>query len=403
MPPRASKRTKLSDPAPPEKSAHNGADKHAIFTKWAHGRGVQVDGVGPAKLPGRGLGLVTSRAIAKGERVLFVPERAMFKPNARFLKIHSLDRASPHAQLAISLTAVANSDGAPLAAWQATWPTAEDFRQTLPLCWTKKHRNCLPASVQQPLERQEEDYRKDWHFVSDCCADHDWSEQDFKYFWMIVNSRSFHFKPPRGRPGSMVMCPFIDYMNHGPSGTTCNVFQSPQGYEVLADRDYECGEEVLATYGAHSNDKLLVHYGFVCSSSPDSPNIDDDIRLDHILLPKLSDNIRSQLQDVGFLGAYALLPPTNELCFKTQVAVRAALLTCNEWEYFMSNGEDLSSDYSAAVDGFMKPLLKGYHTEASENIRALHSKRPGGCMEPAADLLMTRWTQIQEALEAYLK
>lgn len=194
--------------------------------------------MGPAKLAGRGLGLVTTQAITKGERMLFVPEKAMFKSNARFLKAHSLDRASPHAQLAISLTAVAQSDDMPLATWQATWPTVADFRNTLPLCWTNTHRIRLPPSVQQPFERQKEDYQKDWQSVSDCCRDHDWSEPDFRYYWMIVNSRSFHWKPPRGRPGSMVMCPFIDYMNHGPSGTTCNVFQSPQGYEVLADRDY---------------------------------------------------------------------------------------------------------------------------------------------------------------------
>ncbi|KAK4543363.1 hypothetical protein LTR36_005506 [Oleoguttula mirabilis] len=403
MPSRPIKRAKLTEPRIPKESAQNGADKHATFTKWAQDRGVETNGVGPARLPGRGLGLVTSHAITKGERMLFVPEKAMFKPNAKFLKAHALERISPHAQLAISLMAVANSDEAPLASWQVTWPNAEDFHQTLPFRWTKVQRNRLPPSVQQPLERQEEDYRKDWNAISNCCTEHDWLESDFLYSWMIVNSRSFHWKPPRGRPGSMVMCPFIDYMNHGPSGTTCNVFQGPQGYEVLADRDYEAGEEVLATYGSHSNDKLLVHYGFVCDSSADTPNIDDDIRLDHVLLPKLSDNIRSQLQDVGFLGAYALLPATNELCFKTQVAVRAVLLTCNEWEYYMSNGEDLSSDYTAAVKEFMRPLLQEYHANAMGHIKWLHSKRPDGHLEAAAGLLMTRWKQIAEALEAYLE
>lgn len=177
--------------------------------------------------------------------------------------------------------------------------------------------------------------------------------------------------------------------------------QPVRSLEGLADSAKEAGEEVLATYGAHSNDKLLVHYGFVCDSSPDTPNIDDDVRLDHILVPKLSDNVRSQLQDVGFLGAYALLPATNELCFKTQVAVRAVLLTCNEWEYFMTNGEDLSSDRSTAVEDYMRPLLSAYHKDALSNLKWLHARR--GHMEPATDLLISRWTQIREALEAYMK
>lgn len=238
MPPRAAKRAKLSESAGSEGSERNGDDRHGIFTTWAQGRGVKINGVAPAKLPGRGLGLVTTRAITMGERMLLVPEKAMFSPNARFLKANSLDRASPHAQLAISVMSVAKNEESPLAAWEATWPTAEDFHHSLPLCWTKKIRERLPPSVQQPLERQEEDARKDWSAVRGVCHQNGWSFREWRYYWMIVNSRSFHWKPPRGKSGSMVLCPFIDYMNHGPSGTTCSVFQGPHGYEVLADRDY---------------------------------------------------------------------------------------------------------------------------------------------------------------------
>ncbi|KAK5133442.1 hypothetical protein LTR08_007684 [Meristemomyces frigidus] len=400
---RAVKRAKLSESASPDEGAQNATNKHSIFTKWSQDRGVEISGVAPMRLPGRGLGLVTTRAIATDERMLFIPEKAMFKPNQRFLKAQSLERASPQAQLAMSAMTVAKSDDSPLAVWQATWPSAEDLSQALPMCWTQTERDNLPPSVQQPLARQEEDYRKDWEAVSKVCEDHGWSETDWMYYWQIINSRSFHWKSPRGKTGSMVMCPFIDYMNHGPSETTCTVIQGPRGYEMLADRDYEAGEEVLATYGAHSNDKLLVHYGFVCSSSPDSPNPDDDIRLDHLLLPALGDDVRSQLQDVGFLGAYALLPATNELCFKTQVAVRAVLLTCNEWEYFMASGEDLRADQTAAVKAYLMPLLSRYSTLATDNLNLLLSERPVGYQQSAADVLITRWTQIQEALVAYVR
>lgn len=81
---------------------------------------------------------------------------------------------------------------------------------------------------------------------------------DFEYYWAIVNSRSFHWKPPGSKPGYMVLCPFIDYLNHGPSGTGVNVNQTSRGYEAWTDRNYQPGEELLLTYGAHSNDKLLV-------------------------------------------------------------------------------------------------------------------------------------------------
>lgn len=239
MPPRAMKRTKLAEPADSRESAQNGThDKHIIFTEWARNRGVGINGVKPAKLPDRGLGLVTTRAFKTGERMLFVPEKAMYKPDAKLLKTHSLLRISPQAQLAISAMAMVKREESPLAVWQVTWPTMSDFMASMPLCWSHEKYEMLPPSVDQPRKRQFEDYHNDLMAVEKYISAQEWPEHEFRYFWMVINSRSFHWKPPKGKPGCMVLCPFIDYMNHGPSNTACNVFQSPSGYEVLADRDY---------------------------------------------------------------------------------------------------------------------------------------------------------------------
>jgi len=181
------------------------------------------------------------------------------------------------------------------------------------------------------------------------------------------------------------------------------VLPHPRSKLILnyTDEPQEPGEEVLATYGAHSNDKLLVHYGFVCATNPDMPNQDDDIRLDQILLPSSSDSVRSQLQDVGFLGGYALLPATNELCFKTQVAVRAMLLSSNEWEYFVANGEDLAEDHTADVQNYVARLLREYRDDVCDMIAKVRiCDAPGEVNEIA--LLETRWRQILEAVDAYL-
>lgn len=130
----------------------------------------------------------------------------------------------------------------------------------------------------------------------------------------------------------------------------------------------EPGEEILATYGAHSNDKLLVHYGFVPITPIGDPSPDDDVRLDHLIITRLSEDIQQHLQDLGFLGAYALIPATNELCFRAQVAVRAALLTCTEWEFFATNGEDLASDQSHAVKNFLRAQMKGTQIFGSNSL-----------------------------------
>lgn len=157
---------------------------------------------------------------------------------------------------------------------------------------------------------------------------------------------------------------------------------------AYAYHETEAGEEILTTYGAHSNDKLLVHYGFICAHQPNGHSPDDDIHLDHLIIPNLSQDVREQLQDVGFLGAYALLPATNELCFKTEVAVRAALQTSNEWEYFIACGEDLSEDYSLKVRQFMYPLLVEYRKLAVARCEA-----PG--------MIGLRWRQIMDAIDNF--
>lgn len=263
MPPRPNKRARLSEtstpkpsPSPPPSPQPSSKEdtKHTLFTTWAKSRGVQINSVAPQHLPNRGLGLLTTAPIKAGTRLLFVPEKAMFKPVPSTLQSATRARksstpASPQAQLSISAlekfttgsSTTDVSDSSNLQTWQATWPTMQDFTSSMPLCWPEKLTTHLPPAVQAPLERQRADYARDWDAMSAYCAERGWGEGEFRYFWCIVNSRSFHWKPLTGgggRAGSMVLCPFVDYMNHGPTGVGCRVVQGVKGYEVWAERDY---------------------------------------------------------------------------------------------------------------------------------------------------------------------
>lgn len=123
------------------------------------------------------------------------------------------------------------------------------------------------------------------------------------------------------------------------------------------------------------------------------------------------------------MGAYALLPssyPCNhskvpktcvtkcrqpwEICFKTQVAVRAVLLTANEWEYFVTNGEDLSGDKFAAVNEWLRPHLQGLRSEATEKIQALEALSGDVSRDHdlAVSMMKERWTQIDVHLGNFL-
>ena len=230
-----SKRTRLTDSKFKEP---RGDDMRQIFTQWAKDRGVEINGVKPERHPGRGVGLVTSKHLKQGDRLLFIPEKAMFKPDPSLLKREALDRASPQAQLAISAMLTFGGEMASIKLWESVWPTRNDFEESMPMCWPAALQQQLPPSVHQPLERQLSDYQKDWNAARELCNRRDLDEDDFKYYWMIVNSRSFHWKPPRQKAGVMVMCPFIDYINHSPTGSSCHVSQTAKGYEVEANRNY---------------------------------------------------------------------------------------------------------------------------------------------------------------------
>lgn len=235
---RPSKRARLSE-SPNEAQDDTPSDKHTIFTAWALESGVEINSVKPQQLPGRGLGLMTTATIKKGSRLMFVPEKAMFKQDNAFLKRSRLERSSPQAKLSLSILAKSSAADSPLETWQATWPTKQDFDTCMPLSWPRDvFAPYLPPAVAAPFERQKADYARDWEAVAPLCEEKGWSEDDFKYYWCIVNSRSFHWKPATGGAGSMVLCPFVDYMNHGPTGSGCEVRQSGRGYEVVAGRDY---------------------------------------------------------------------------------------------------------------------------------------------------------------------
>ncbi|KAF2723673.1 SET domain-containing protein [Polychaeton citri CBS 116435] len=392
--------------------------KHRQFKDWAVQRGVEIhDSIDSAKLPERGLGLTATQPISKDTLVLFVPEKAMFKLDLRLLKKYNLHKTSPQSQLAFSAMIKFSAGSSVFHLWRETLPKLCNFKQCMLLYWQCQHVSSLqpdpmdssewdemtPPSVKATFKRQLADWEKDLAYVKPALSEAGFSEENFLYYWIVVDSRSFHWKPakPARASGSMVLCPFIDYLNHGPTGTGCEVLQTPKGFEVVPDRDYAAGEELLITYGAHSYDKLLVHYGFV--PTPGTPDKDDSISIDHLVIPALPEDIKQRLQDTGFLGGYVLAPAANEICFKTQVAIRAILLTCNEWEYFVTNGEDLGQDASADVTKFLEELFLQWKGEIELKLNTTKKRIP--LLEEKQGVLLllhNRWLQITQAMTSFI-
>lgn len=164
----------------------------------------------------------------------------------------------------------------------------------------------------------------------------------------------------------------------------------------------------MFTYGAHSNDKLLVHYGFLPSSSPPQNAIeaalndpipsDDSINLDHILLPNFSSAVKSTLQDTGYLGNYSYIPTEGVFCFRTQVAIRAQLFSANEWEFFYLNGVDMGVDREREVKEWLQGPLEDYLAEVRERLHRYENWWVEKGEEAALEVIKERWKQIEEGV-----
>lgn len=223
MPARASKRLKTSPSI--ASTTMDTPSKHATHTSWAESRGNQISGVVPASLPGRGIGLVATRRIKSGQRIIFVPAKAMLQPDIALLKKLNLHNASPQAQLTASLMAREGEKDEVYEMARSVWPTWQDFEACM-LCSdgpdlnSNAYDGVIPPSVKSPLDRLLKDLRRDVDDISTAfsAADLKADKQTLLYHWTIANTRSFHWKPAGKKQGSMVVCPFLDYTNHCPSG-----------------------------------------------------------------------------------------------------------------------------------------------------------------------------------------
>ena len=187
-----------------------------------------------------------------------MPASALLTVNSipkRFRALH--EGITVHGLLA-SFLAFSGSKNSYYGPWAATWPCLKEFEESMPLLWSCKlsqmlgpdgkssatHRYheaspfVLPPAiggrwqlVPSPsrvcedaglLNQQARKFGADWNIVSRIFPDKFW--EDYAYYWLIVNTRSFYFELPDAtntpQADRMVMCPFVDYFNHNDHGVS---------------------------------------------------------------------------------------------------------------------------------------------------------------------------------------
>lgn len=406
---------------------HDEQARKASFTAWLAANEITTAGIHYQRIPGKGLGVVAQRRLEAGEELVQVPLSALLTVNNIPESFRQKHKAlTVHALLALFLATGADVDQK-YAVWISTWPTLSDFRESMPLCWPQqgmtaspegmldrmdsKHMAVLPPAIErlntqltgsasEPsstcglLQSQRSKFRTDWEVVSR--IHRNMAYERYLYFWLIVNTRSFYYdisdiKKRSLRDDCMALCPFIDLFNHNDSG--CAVRFGSTGFTVMSDKVYEIGDEVFVSYGRHSNDFLLVEYGFILDN-----NRWDSTSVDHLLMNHLHNTaVEEQLRKAGYLGDYTL--SHEGLCFRTEVAIRSRILTNSSWERFVQ-GLEIAEEVvknSKTADLIRSYILDPFYHEADVHIRSLHGliELPLG----ARQVLIKRWKQIQALLQ----
>ncbi|KAK6087808.1 hypothetical protein SCUP234_01447 [Seiridium cupressi] len=318
--------------------------------EWAGERGIELNGILPKRLPGRGVGVIATRSIKADEVVLEVPTSSLRSIDTvpKVIRSKLPKDITVHGLLAADLALDTISK---YIIWNAVCPSPEDFA-SMPLLWPASLQPLLPGPAKKLLSKQQAKLAKDWAAVSAAFPDLD--EDRYTYGWLLANTRTFYYLSPtlrrRTKEDRMVLQPVADLFNHADEG--CKVNFDAKSFVVQANRVYEKDEEVRICYGRHGGDFLMVEYGFVMDE-----NQWDEVGLDEVVLPELDEKQREMLEDRGFLGGYVL--DQSQVCYRTQVAMRTLCCNSRQWTRFvdgMDDGERSQGD----VNKRLVKLLENY-------------------------------------------
>ncbi|CRG82956.1 SET domain-containing protein 4 [Talaromyces islandicus] len=407
-------------------------EEHTSFMQWSLAQGVEINGVEPARFPGRGLGMVASRDIQANEVMVSVPVSVMLSVDT--IPRSFIDLFVDHEIPLQGLLAAFLTHGKPEALkkyslWKATWPTRQDFEDTMPILWPEKLRVSnssssspvdlttssitLPPAAsglwntfrkrplvqgyktkhQNQLAQQEKRLQAAWKGVIAVFPDTDWDT--FVYYWLIVNTRCFYYvkpgeEPPEDVNEAMTLVPFADYFNHK-DDAQCDVEFDGEKYTFQATKSYEKGEEIYMSYGAHPNDLLLIEYGFFLQE-----NESDTLYLDDIIFRDLTTAEKEELIFQQYYGNYQITPESGP-CFRTEVAASMKCMSRRAWQNYIQ-GRGNAAPNSVKVNSIIRGWIEVYLKEASvtiENLEAMLKAETVDSTISKIKVLIDRWNQIK--------
>ncbi|KAK8136002.1 hypothetical protein PG984_003942 [Apiospora sp. TS-2023a] len=276
------------------------------------------------------------------------------------------------------------------ASWKKLLPTRADFAASMPFTWPEELQKLLPRGASDIVHGQHAKFKSQWGVVAKAFPS--LTRDEYMYFWLLVNTRTFYLETPEMKAfpwdDRLALLPIADLFNHADQG--CHVtYSAEEGYTITASRRYKAGEEILVSYGDHSNDLLLAEYGFVMAE-----NRWDSVCLDEVIMPRLNQTQKKDLESNGHGGLYMLdsgSGPSRHL-----VAVLQMLASSGKSPPALSNETDTTPELEAGAEELLKALLSEALETAQETMSKVHGSQVGEPMQ--RDMLYHRWQQIESIL-----
>ncbi|GAA5912543.1 hypothetical protein JCM6882_004797 [Rhodosporidiobolus microsporus] len=244
-------------------------------------------------------------------------------------------------------------------------PSSESMRTTL--YFSPSERELLRGSnLFGATEDRERGWKEEWEEVQRWLADMDVRKEVTWERWLwactILSSRAFPSSLIDGdkENSTPVLFPGIDMLNHRPTakltwssdvhvetvGTGEDGKKGKGSLTIVLDEDTPADEQVFNTYGAKSNEELLLGYGFVLPSNPA-----DFVALKLALPPTCSAKLFDLIHSLKLDNLRHFVPRSGELPPELFAQMRLLMASEEEIERIEADSHAGGAETDKAVDG----------------------------------------------------
>ncbi|KAF9464681.1 hypothetical protein BDZ94DRAFT_1215871 [Collybia nuda] len=205
----------------------------------------------------------------------------------------------------------------------------------------------IPPSVLLSLTHVFDRFQSDWETICQYLSKHhdvfprkfELLESDFLWAWLNVNTRCVYHQlmPSQSHSDNLTLCPILDFANHTTGKIRMTTLsQAHEGFRNIIGGNFTLltpssivtqeHDELYLMYGAHSNRKLFVDYGFVNRTLDGGGEVDIQEPIQALFTGRgdLGKWMKYQLVESGYWGDWTLhsYPPPAHPSYRVIMALR---------------------------------------------------------------------------------